>query len=101
MCGRVGAAAWLSLSSTVVCFPRDAMLARVLAMVLCLSVCVCLSQVGVLLKWFDGSNWFSVWRLLSPTLCSIRPVVSIPCWLVTDGDGRTDGHTTTACMALA
>ena len=37
------------------------------------SVClsVCLSQVGVLLKWLDGSSWFLAWRLLStsPALC--------------------------------
>jgi len=47
--------------------PRDAMLARVLAMALCL----CLSQVGVLLKWFDGSSWFLAWRPVStsPTVC--------------------------------
>jgi len=32
---------------------------------------VCLSQVGVLLKWLDGSSSFSPWRLLStsPALC--------------------------------
>jgi len=41
----------------------------VLAIGLCLSVC--LSQVGVLLKWLDGSSWFLAWRLLStsPTVC--------------------------------
>ena len=34
-------------------------------------VSVCPSQVGVLLKWLDGSSWFVAWRLLStsPTLC--------------------------------
>jgi len=34
-------------------------------------VSVCPSQVGVLLKWLDGSSWFLAWRLLStsPTLC--------------------------------
>ena len=50
-------------------YPCDAMLARVLAMALCLSVC--LSQVGVLLKWLDGSSWFLAWRLpsTSPILC--------------------------------
>jgi len=34
-------------------------------------VSVCLSQVGVLLKWLDGSSWFLAWRLLSTssTLC--------------------------------
>ena len=32
---------------------------------------VCLSQVGVLLRWLNKSSWFSVCRLLStyPTLC--------------------------------
>ena len=39
-------------------YPRDAWLARVLAMTLCL--CMCLSQVGVLSKRLDGSSWF--WR---------------------------------------
>jgi len=41
----------------------------VLAIGLCPSVC--LSQVGVLSKWLDGSSWFLAWRLLStsPTLC--------------------------------
>ena len=45
------------------------MLARVLAMALCLSVC--LPQVGVLSKWLDGLIWFLSWGLLStsPTLC--------------------------------
>jgi len=34
-------------------------------------VSVCPSQVGVLLKWLDGSSWFLAWRLLStsPRLC--------------------------------
>jgi len=52
-------------------YPRDAMLARILAMVLCLSVCVCLSQVGVLLNWLDGTSWFLARRLpsTSHTLC--------------------------------
>ena len=36
--------------------PRDAMLARVLAMALCLSVC--LSQVGVPPKAMNGLIWF-------------------------------------------
>jgi len=43
-------------------FPRDSMLARILAMALCLSVCLsvsdCLSQVGVLLKRLNESGWF-------------------------------------------
>jgi len=52
-------------------YPCDAMLARVLAMALCLSVC--LSQVGVLLKWLEGSSWFLAGRLLSisPSLCGL------------------------------
>jgi len=35
------------------------------------SVCVCLSRVGVLSKWMDGPSWFLALRLLStyPTLC--------------------------------
>jgi len=44
-------------------FPRDAMLARVLAIALCLSVCVCLSGVGVLSKRMNGLIWFLAWRL--------------------------------------
>ena len=45
-------------------YPRDAMLARVLAMALCLSVSVsCPSQVGVLSKLVDGSSWFLARRL--------------------------------------
>jgi len=45
------------------------MLAQVLAMASYLSLC--LSQLGVLLKWLEGLSWFSAWRLLStsPTLC--------------------------------
>ena len=43
-------------------YPRDAMLARVLAMALCLSGClsvsVCPPQVGVLSKRVDRSSWF-------------------------------------------
>ena len=37
----------------------------------CLSVCLCLLQVGDLSKRMDGLRWFLVWRLLStcPTLC--------------------------------
>ena len=43
-------------------YPLDATLARVLAVCLsvCLSASVCLSQVGVLSKQMDESNWF--WR---------------------------------------
>ena len=42
-------------------YPSDAMLAPVLAVALCLSVCVCLSQVGVLSKVMNGLIWFSAW----------------------------------------
>ena len=33
-------------------------------------LCVCLSQVGVLVKWLDGSSWFLAWWLVltCPTL---------------------------------
>ena len=48
---------WRSVSF----YPRDAMLARVLAMALCL----CLSQVGVLSKRLNESGWFLAWDLLS------------------------------------
>ena len=46
-------------------YPRDAMIARVLAMALCPCLCVsvCLSQVGVLWKWMDRSNWFLAWEI--------------------------------------
>ena len=37
---------------------RDAMSARILVMVLCPSVCLCLSQVGVLSKRLDESSCF-------------------------------------------
>jgi len=58
-------------------YRRDAMLARVLAVTMCPSVC--LSQVGVLSKWTDGSSWFLARRLLStsPTLCWKEFQVSI------------------------
>jgi len=40
--------------------PRDVLLARVLAMTLRLSVCVCLSQVGVLSKRMDNRAVFNM-----------------------------------------
>jgi len=46
-------------------YPRDTVLARVLAMALCPSLCVCLSQVGVLSKGVKGLIWFLAWRLRS------------------------------------
>ena len=75
--GRRQRAAWASASWWVPSsvsvhkqggfYPR----ARVLAKALCLCLTVCLSQVGVVLKWLDASSWFLAWRLLStsPTLC--------------------------------
>ena len=49
-------------------YPRDAMLARVLAMTRCLSVCLCmcLPQVSVLSKQLNESRWFLAWELLIP-----------------------------------
>jgi len=35
------------------------------AMVLCLSVCRCLTQVGVLSKRMNESSWFLEWQFLS------------------------------------
>ena len=46
-------------------YPRDAMLARVIAVDLCLSVRVCLSQVGVLSKGMNGLICFLARGLLS------------------------------------
>ena len=43
---------------TVSFYLRDAMLARVTAMALCLCLSVCLSQVGVPSQWIDESRWF-------------------------------------------
>ena len=57
-------------------YPRGAMLAPVLAMALCPSICSSdrLSQIGVLSKRLDESGWVSVWELPStyPTLCFIE-----------------------------
>jgi len=60
-------------------YPRDATLARILAMARCQYVCLRLSVFGVLLKRLDGSSWFLVWRLLStyPTLCYNEIVLSV------------------------
>ena len=52
------------------CFLRNTMLAQVLPMTRCLSVSVCLSQVGVLSKQMDGSSWF-----LARELPSIYPIL--------------------------
>jgi len=37
----------------------------------CYGLCLCLSQVGVLLKWLNNLGWFHAWKLLSTyrTLC--------------------------------
>jgi len=49
--------------------PRDAMLARVLAMTLCLAVSVCHnSQVGVLSKRLDELGWLLAGSFLRPIL---------------------------------
>ena len=57
-----------AIDRTVRFYPRDAMLARVLAVAMCLSVSV--SQVGVLLKQLHESSWFLARELPStyPTL---------------------------------
>ena len=52
-------------------YPRDAMLARLLAMALCLSVTT--SQVGVLSKGMNGLVWFLAWRFLRTIIhCVLR-----------------------------
>jgi len=52
-------------------YPRNAMLARVLAMALCLSVC--LSQVGVLSKRLNESSWFfGMWASLHPSYTVLK-----------------------------
>jgi len=55
--------------------PADAMLARVLAMALCpsvsVSVCICLSQVGVLSKRMNESSWFLARELLSTSALGV------------------------------
>jgi len=52
-------------------YPRDAMIAHVLYSYGPVSVCLCLSQVGVLSNRLNESGWFWVWELPStyPTLC--------------------------------
>jgi len=54
-------------------YPHDAVLVQLLAVALCqcLSLSVCLSQVGVLSKWMDGLSRFLACRLISsyPMLC--------------------------------
>ena len=46
-------------------YPRDAVLARLLAMALCLCLSHCLSRVGVLSNRLNESGWFLAWELLS------------------------------------
>jgi len=57
------------------CFfhPRDAVLAQVVAMALCLSVClsVCQSEVGVLSKRLNESDWFWHGSFLRPILYTL------------------------------
>ena len=57
--------------STSIFYPRDAILARVLASYGPVSVSVCLSQVGVLSKRLNESGWFLARELplTYPTLC--------------------------------
>jgi len=60
-------------------------------MALCLSACVCLSvclsQVGVLSKWKDGSSWVLACRLLStyPALCCEEIQVSTKIMVLPSG----------------
>jgi len=61
---------WLNEEGTSVLhsfYLHDAMLARILAMALCLSlsVCICLLQVGVLSSRMNESSWFLAWELFS------------------------------------
>ena len=52
-------------------YSHDAVLVLAVALCQCLSLSVCLSQVGVLSKWMDGLSRFLACRLLSsyPMLC--------------------------------
>jgi len=63
--GLGGAASAIGLTDRSF-LPRDAMLARVLAMVMCLSVSV--TSRFVLCKGMDGSSWFLAGRLLSTSI---------------------------------
>ena len=55
-------------------YPRDTMHVQVLAVALCLSVCVSLSQVSILSKWLNELSWSLARERLSarPTLCTKR-----------------------------
>jgi len=62
-------------------YTRTTLLTQVLAMALCLS------QVGVLLKWLNKSGWFLAWELsfTYPTLCykeiRVHPKIRVlPYW---------------------
>ena len=61
---------WLNEEGTSVLhsfYLHGAMLARILAMALCLSlsVCICLLQVGVLSRRMNESSWVLAWELFS------------------------------------
>jgi len=56
-------------------FTRAIMLTRVLAMALCLSVC--LPQVGVLLKLLNEWGWFLAWELPSTYSTIFPPKLSV------------------------
>jgi len=64
----------VALSRQISCFigfyPRDAMLASVLAIALCLSVCP--SEVGVLSNRLEESNWFFSTRTFPPILLCVK-----------------------------
>jgi len=51
---------------------RSAVLARVLATALCLSVCLCPSQVGILSKRLNESSWFLARELPSTYLHYVK-----------------------------
>jgi len=67
-----------SLCRPLICldhfYPCYAILARVLAMALCPSVCVCvcLAQVGVLSKRMNESSWFWHGSFLPPVLHCVK-----------------------------
>jgi len=66
------------LSIMLYFYPRDAMLARFLAMALCLCLCLCLSVTSQCYIEMDGrSSWFLACRLFSTYLAHGISVVEI------------------------
>ena len=59
--------------ATIFFYPRDAMLAPVLAMTLCPCLClsICLLQVGVLSKGMNGLIWFWLGGFFRPVLYTV------------------------------